>query len=190
MEKLSYKFLIGILIFINGFLSFGQEIDYQKGNFYTINEIKVSGLKSFNEQTVIAYTGLSKGQNIRIPGEEISQVINKLWKLELFSDINFYLTNVEGDKANIEISIKELGETIKRVIGFKGKVLFDTKKPEGTMRKLLDSSKVKILGWKPKIALEEGIKSAYLAFISQSDLSYSVHDPHLLINPSTARKKS
>ncbi len=108
MEKLNYKFLIGILLIINGFLSFSQEIDYQKGNFYTINEINVSGLKSFNEQTVVAYTGLSKGQKIRIPGEEISQVINKLWKLELFSDINFYLTKVEGEKANIEISIKEL----------------------------------------------------------------------------------
>jgi len=108
LEKLNYKFLIGILLIINGFLSFSQEIDYQKGNFYTINEINVSGLKSFNEQTVVAYTGLSKGQKIRIPGEEISQVINKLWKLELFSDINFYLTKVEGEKANIEISIKEL----------------------------------------------------------------------------------
>ena len=108
LEKLNYKLLVGILLILNGFLSFSQEIDYQKGNFYTINEIKVSGLKSFNEQTVIAYTGLSKGQNIRIPGEEISQVINKLWKLELFSDINFYLTKVEGEKANIEISIKEL----------------------------------------------------------------------------------
>ena len=108
LEKLNYKLLVGILLILNGFLSFSQEIDYQKGDFYTINEIKVSGLKSFNEQTVIAYTGLSKGQNIRIPGEEISQVLNKLWKLELFSDINFYLTKVEGEKANIEISIKEL----------------------------------------------------------------------------------
>ena len=108
LEKLSCKLLVGILLIFSGFLSFSQEIEYQKGNFYTINEIKVSGLKSFNEQTVIAYTGLSKGQNIRIPGEEISQVINKLWKLELFSDINFYLTKVEGKEANIEISIKEL----------------------------------------------------------------------------------
>ena len=89
-----------------------------------------------------------------------------------------------------EISVKELGETIKRVIGFKGKVLFDTKKPDGTMRKLLDSSKVKILGWKPKTALEEGIKSAYLAFIPQSDLRYSAHDSHFLINPSTFRQES
>ena len=49
-----------------------------------------------------------KGQQIRIPGDDISAVINKLWKLELFSDINFYLTRIEGDTADIEIFIQEL----------------------------------------------------------------------------------
>ena len=54
------------------------------------------------------YTGLRTGQQVRIPGDDISAVINKLWKLELFSDINFYLTRVEGDAADIEIYIQEL----------------------------------------------------------------------------------
>jgi outer membrane protein insertion porin family len=57
---------------------------------------------------VIAYTGLRTGEQLQIPGEKISAVINKLWKLELFSDINFYLTNIEGDVADIEIYIQEL----------------------------------------------------------------------------------
>ena len=87
---------------------FSQNLSFDKGEVYTLDEISVTGLKSFNEQTVITYTGLSKGKQIRIPGEEISQVINKLWKLELFSDINFYLTNVVDGRASIEIAIVEL----------------------------------------------------------------------------------
>ena len=85
-----------------------QENSYTKGNEYVIEEIIVSGLKTFNEQTVIAYTGLRKGQKIRIPGEEISAVISKLWKLDLFSNINFYLKDVTNNRASLEIVIEEL----------------------------------------------------------------------------------
>ncbi len=108
LERFTHKFLLFLIILLNGLFLFSQETNYQKGELYTIDEIKVTGLKSFNEQTVIAYTGLSKGKELRIPGEEVSRVINKLWKLELFSDINFYLTNIQNKKASIEISIKEL----------------------------------------------------------------------------------
>ena len=52
--------------------------------------------------------GLRKGQKIQIPGEEISYVISKLWKLDLFSDINFYVKSVKGDKIELEIEIEEL----------------------------------------------------------------------------------
>ena len=97
-----------ILLLVNSKFSYSQENDFIKGAFYTLDEIKVTGLKTFNEQTVVTYTGLFEGQNVRIPGEEISQVINKLWKLELFSDINFFVTNISGDKASIEINIVEL----------------------------------------------------------------------------------
>ena len=89
-------------------LVYTQENSYTKGNEYVIEEIIVSGLKTFNEQTVIAYTGLRKGQKIRIPGEEISAVISKLWKLDLFSNINFYLKDVTNNRASLEIVIEEL----------------------------------------------------------------------------------
>ena len=79
-----------------------------KGKEYVINDIKVTGIKSFNEQTVITYTGLFVGKKVQIPGEDISKIINKLWKLELFSDINFYITNIIEDKVDLEISIVEL----------------------------------------------------------------------------------
>ena len=60
-----------------------------------------------------------------------------------------------------EISIKQLAETIKKTIGYQGDLYFNTSKPDGTMRKLTDSSKLENLGWKYKVELEEGIKEIY-----------------------------
>ena len=85
-----------------------QENAYNKGKFYELGEINVTGVKSFSPQTVVAYTGLKKGQRIQIPGEEISATINKLWKLELFSDIEFFITNIDGEVADLELYIQEL----------------------------------------------------------------------------------
>ena len=93
---------------MTGHFVLGQDNAYVKGKEYVINDIKVTGIKSFNEQTVITYTGLFVGKKVQIPGEDISKIINKLWKLELFSDINFYVTKIIEDKVDLEISIVEL----------------------------------------------------------------------------------
>ena len=85
-----------------------QENAYDKGKFYELGEITVTGVKSFSPQTVVAYTGLKKGQRIQIPGEEISTTINKLWKLELFSDIEFFITKIEVEVVDLELYIQEL----------------------------------------------------------------------------------
>ena len=60
-----------------------------------------------------------------------------------------------------DISIKELAETIKQTIGFKGDLVFNTEKPDGTMRKLTDVSKLNSLGWNHTVELEEGIVQIY-----------------------------
>lgn len=65
-----------------------------------------------------------------------------------------------------ELSIKELAELVKKVVGFKGNIAFDTTKPDGTPRKLLDVSKLEKLGWKYKTELEDGIKLAYEDFLN------------------------
>ena len=108
MEKLiNLKYLFLIVLMTSHFV-LGQDSAYVKGKEYVINDIKVTGIKSFNEQTVITYTGLFVGKKVQIPGEDISKIINKLWKLELFSDINFYITKIIEDKVDLEISIVEL----------------------------------------------------------------------------------
>ena len=63
-----------------------------------------------------------------------------------------------------ELSISELAELVSQVVGFQGKIVFDTSKPDGTPQKRLDSSVVHQLGWKPKVGLEEGIRLAYEDF--------------------------
>ncbi len=60
-----------------------------------------------------------------------------------------------------DISIKELAETIKDIVGYKGELYFNTTKPDGTMIKLTDPSKLHELGWKHKVKLEDGIRSMY-----------------------------
>ena len=65
-----------------------------------------------------------------------------------------------------EISIRELAELVARVVGYSGKILWDTSKPNGTPRKLLDVSKVAALGWQYKTTLEDGMRLAYQDFLS------------------------
>jgi GDP-L-fucose synthase len=67
--------------------------------------------------------------------------------------------------AGKEISIKDLALMIKQVTGYRGEIAFDTDKPDGTPRKLMDTSKLSSLGWKPKINLEEGIASVYKDYV-------------------------
>ena len=65
-----------------------------------------------------------------------------------------------------EITIKKLAELVAKIIGYKGKIVWDTTKPNGTPRKLLDVSKSKALGWTYKVELEDGIKMAYNDFLN------------------------
>jgi GDP-L-fucose synthase len=63
-----------------------------------------------------------------------------------------------------DVTIRELAELVQRLIGFTGRIAWDTSKPDGTPKKLMDSSRLFALGWKPEIALEQGIRLAYEDF--------------------------
>ena len=66
-----------------------------------------------------------------------------------------------------DITIKELAETVARVVGFEGAHLYDASKPNGTPRKLMDSGRLFATGWKPTVSLEKGIAIAYQDFLSK-----------------------
>ena len=82
-------------------------------------------------------------------------------------------TEIKNTHINIgtgkEISIKQLAETIKNTVGYHGELYFNTSKPDGTMRKLTDPSKLEKLGWKYTVELEEGIKRMYEWYTGQSE---------------------
>jgi GDP-L-fucose synthase len=87
------------------------------------------------------------------------------------ADAVFFLTHhYDGSEpincgAGTDLSIRELAEKIGRIVGSEGQLAFDKTKPDGTPRKLMDSSKIAALGWKPTIGLEEGIADTYRWFL-------------------------
>jgi GDP-L-fucose synthase len=95
----------------------------------------------------------------------------------LFMMNNFNPTEEENEKGDIfmnlgvgeDVSIKELTEIVKRVVGFDGEIVWDTDKPDGTPRKLLEMSKMHGLGWKASVALEDGVKLAYEWYIENKN---------------------
>jgi GDP-L-fucose synthase len=83
---------------------------------------------------------------------------------------NIYNKNTKSTCSHInvgygtDLTIEELAKIIKKIIGYKGKIKFDTRKLDGMARKLLDSSLIKNLGWKPKINLQNGLAKVYEDF--------------------------
>jgi len=71
---------------------------------------------------------------------------------------------------NQDLTIKKLAEAIAKITGFKGKIEFDTTKPDGSKRKLMDSTRLNMLGWHSKINLEQGLKKTYKDYCSTSNL--------------------
>lgn len=68
----------------------------------------------------------------------------------------------------VDVTIRQLAETICAVVGFDGKLVFDSSKPDGTPRKLLDISRINAMGWQAQIDLRQGLEGAYRAFLEQS----------------------
>lgn len=83
--------------------------------------------------------------------------------------VHVFKTYSEDEPINVgfgeDISILELAETVARTVGFEGRIVTDTSKPDGTPRKLMDSTKLRATGWAPRIDLATGIRSTYEAFL-------------------------
>jgi len=85
-----------------------------------------------------------------------------VFTMETYNDRGFLNVGTGED-----VTIKEVALTIQKMIGYTGEVIFDTSKPDGTPRKLLDVSKLNALGWKHKISLAEGIKKTYASYLEE-----------------------
>lgn len=102
------KHCLSILFFISCLNIYAQNSNFNEGTKYTLAEITVAGNTTFSEQTIITYSGLRKGKVITIPGEDIGNAIKKLWNSKLFSDIEVYVTKIEGDVAYLQIKLSDL----------------------------------------------------------------------------------
>jgi len=85
----------------------------------------------------------------------------------------FLMENYSGTElinigTGVDVTIRELAEIIIGVIGFEGRIEFDTSKPDGTLRKLLDISRINEIGWKAKMGLEEGIQKTYRWYLEHN----------------------
>ena len=100
-----------------------------------------------------------------------------LYAEDLAEAINFVISNEISEEllnvgSNEEVTIKQLAEIIRDNIEYEGSLTFDTTKPDGNPRNMLDSTKIFELGWKPKIKLEEGIDKTYKWFLDNIRLSW------------------
>jgi len=76
-----------------------------------------------------------------------------------------------------DLAVKDLAELVKRIVGFSGHIVWDTSKPDGTPRKLLDSSRLLALGWRPQVDLATGLRLAYQDFLSRFSVANSSTPP-------------
>lgn len=105
----SIQLFFTIILFVSITQIAAQErVPFDQGKKYILSDVAVTGKISFNKQTVVTFAGLEKGQNITVPGEEISSAIKKLGKLGLFGEIDFYVNEIKGDSIFLELNINEL----------------------------------------------------------------------------------
>ena len=80
----------------------------EKNKKYMIGGITVDGNETISEQSILIFSGLSTGQRLKIPGDKLSSAIKKLWTSKLFSNVDVYVTKIDGDAVYLEIAVREL----------------------------------------------------------------------------------
>jgi GDP-L-fucose synthase len=140
---------------------YGQGDNYHPQNSHVIPAL----LRKFHEAKT------SKADHVEIWGT--GSPFREFMYVDDLADACYFLMQEYNGKLFVnagtgdEVTIKELANAIGRVIGFEGEIRFDTSKPDGTPRKLMDSSRIHEMGWKHRISLEEGLKMAYQHFLKE-----------------------
>jgi GDP-L-fucose synthase len=97
--------------------------------------------------------------------------VDDLADAALFLMLNYDQPDIINVGVGTDLSIRELAELVCRVVGYDGRLVFDTSKPDGTPQKLLDISRLRALGWQAHTGLEEGIRETYQWFLTQGRMS-------------------
>jgi GDP-L-fucose synthase len=130
-----------------------------------IHEAKINGLPS------VSVWGSGKPRREFLFVDDMAEACVFVMNL----DVEKFCAHVDPMESHVnvgfgrDIAIRELAELIAKVVGFRGYIEFDPSKPDGTPRKLLDSSRLRRLGWEPRTSLEAGLARTYEAYLLQSD---------------------
>ncbi len=142
---------------------FGEGDSYSLKNSHVVPALirKIYEAKTENKEFVTIW-GTGKAMREFMHVDDLAEAAYFVMQ----KDVPYPLLNVGQGS---DITIAELARILCDIIEYKGKICFDASMPDGTPRKLLDSSKLFSLGWKPKISVEEGLKRVYLDYLSNKD---------------------
>lgn len=157
---------------------------FVKENTYELGGMTVTGLKKFEEQTVKVFTGLKVGQEIKLPGDKLTSAIKKLYETKQFSNIDVYISKIDGNVAYLEFDIEELPQlnnvTITGVKKSKGKDLqSDAELKKGAM--VTDNLVVTTKNYFKKKYQEKGFLKTKVTLDTKPDTSL-VNTVNMLVN--------
>lgn len=131
-----------------------------------------------NKQATVTVWGTGKPKREFLYSDDMADACVFLMNLDgrdyaplLAADRNDGVPPLLNLGSGTDLPIAELADAVKKIVGFDGEIVFDTKKPDGTMRKLMDSSRLNEIGWRAKTTLIEGLNACYQDFTSAQNLS-------------------
>lgn len=142
---------------------------YGPGDNYDLNNSHVlpAMIRKFHEAktngTSVVLWGDGSPFREFLYSDDLADAVVFLLVHQEYADVGEFINVGSGS----EVTIRQLAETVGRIVGFTGKIQWDTTKPNGTPRKLMDSSRLLGLGWKPRVSLEDGIALAYQDFLAR-----------------------
>jgi outer membrane protein insertion porin family len=159
-------------------------ISYNIGESYELGGITVTGLKKFSEQAVKVFTGLKAGQEIRLPGDKLTSAIKKLYEQKQFSNVDVYISKIDGRVVYLEFDVAELPElnkvTINGVKKSKAKELRkDTELTKGAM--LTDNLLITSENYIREKYQEKGFLNTKVNIDTKKDTS-NINTVNMLIN--------
>ncbi len=143
-------------------------------NFISVIAANVYGINDrFDKNAHVVSSLIKNFHEAKIKGQEAVTIwgsgkpkrdflyVDDLADACLFLIKNYNSSEIINVGTSIETSIKELAELVRQITGFKGKTIYDATKPDGNLRRFLDSSKTKALGWEPNVVLNKGLRLTY-----------------------------